>query len=272
MRPTPTRVKPEAPYSFSPSGVALRVTCSTPCSAAVAPRSGSDGIPVREPGSFSRLLGVRAHVLGLLRLAARLYGRAVTQHRWGNVVSSIASTVLAGAVLAGLSACSQASAGTPGAVLSAPTAAAAIATATVATRPASAPSPVPAASLTPAPPTPALTTTPSPSPSPSRVMAATGRARVAPIITFARRGGAAGVLDVAGMVPGRVERGGTCTVRLSQSEHVRTVSAAGVAASTYTGCPRVHVTGLTPGVWQVRLGYSSPASVGVSDQRSVRVE
>lgn len=101
--------------------------------------------------------------------------------------------------------------------------------------------------------------------------AAEARTAVVPFITTADWDAKAKALDVSAIVPNVREGGGTCTVTLTQGSTVRTATSGGVAASTYTGCQAVAVTGLATGTWQVRVGYASEKAVGASAVRTVQV-
>lgn len=96
------------------------------------------------------------------------------------------------------------------------------------------------------------------------------RAAVVPYITTADWDASAQAVDVAAIVPGVIESGGTCTVTLTAGSTVRTVTSDGVAASSYTGCEAVVVKDLAAGSWQVRVRYSSSKSAGASAVRTVQ--
>lgn len=100
---------------------------------------------------------------------------------------------------------------------------------------------------------------------------AEARAAVVPFITTADWDAKAQALDVSAIVPTVREGGGTCTVTLTQGATTRTATSTGVAASTYTGCQAVAVTGLATGTWQVRVRYASDKAVGASAVRTVQV-
>lgn len=166
--------------------------------------------------------------------------------------------MLVTAAAAVLTSCSQLGGG-PG---TAPGGAASTASGPVLASPAPTASPSePIASDTPVP------TEPAPSSDPS-----TGddRTAVVPFITTADWDDAAKALDVSAIVPGIVEGGGTCTVTLTSGSTTRTAEGDGVAASSYTGCEAVAVTGLATGTWQVRVSYSSPTAAGASAVRTVQ--
>jgi hypothetical protein len=97
------------------------------------------------------------------------------------------------------------------------------------------------------------------------------RTAVVPYITTADWDSSAQAVDVAAIVPGVVESGGTCTVTLTEGSTVRTLTTDGVAASSYTGCEAVVVKDLAAGSWQVRVRYSSSKSAGASAVRTVQV-
>lgn len=97
------------------------------------------------------------------------------------------------------------------------------------------------------------------------------RTAVVPFITTADWDAKAQALDVSAIVPSVAEGGGTCTITLTMGSTVRTATSAGVAASTYTGCQAVAVTGLAAGPWQVRVRYASEKAVGASAVRTVQV-
>lgn len=97
------------------------------------------------------------------------------------------------------------------------------------------------------------------------------RTAVVPAITTPDAKTPAGPLDVAAIVPGVVESGGTCTMTISSGSTTRTATSQGVAAGSYTGCQAVTFKDVAAGTWQVRVRYDSTKATGSSAVRSVQV-
>jgi hypothetical protein len=97
------------------------------------------------------------------------------------------------------------------------------------------------------------------------------RTAVVPAITTPDAEAPAGALQVAAIVTGVTESGGSCVVTLSSGTTVRTETSQGVAAGSYTGCPAVTFASVPAGSWQIRVRYDSTKAVGSSALRTVQV-
>ena len=97
------------------------------------------------------------------------------------------------------------------------------------------------------------------------------RTAVVPAITTPDATAKVGPLDVAAIVTGVVESGGSCIVTLTSGSTTRTGTSHGVAAGSYTGCPAVTFTDVTAGTWQIRVRYDSSKAAGSSAVRTVLV-
>jgi hypothetical protein len=80
-----------------------------------------------------------------------------------------------------------------------------------------------------------------------------------------------GSIDVAAIVTGVVESGGSCIATLSSDSTTRTATSLGVAAGSYTGCPAVTFKSVPAGTWQIRVRYDSTKAAGSSAVRTVQV-
>jgi hypothetical protein len=118
--------------------------------------------------------------------------------------------------------------------------------------------------------TPAPIVTPSSVATAAPTTAADARTAVVPYITTADWDASAKSIDVAAIVPGIVEGGGSCVVTLTSGSTTRTATGGGVAASSYTGCEAVTFTAVPTGAWQVRVRYDSTKAAGSSAVRTVQ--
>ena len=100
---------------------------------------------------------------------------------------------------------------------------------------------------------------------------ADSRTAVVPAITTPDATMPAGPIDVAAIVTGVVESGGSCIATLSSGSTTRTATSLGVAAGSYTGCPAVTFKSVPAGTWTVRVRYDSTKAAGSSAVRTVEV-
>lgn len=114
-------------------------------------------------------------------------------------------------------------------------------------------------------------TAPVEEPSPAQTEAA-AKAPVEPFITLPPTWNGEG-LDVGALVPKIVETGGTCTATAERDGVAVSRSGAAAAASSYTGCPQLLITGaeLVPGTWTVTVAYASADSEGTSKPVTVTI-
>ena len=101
---------------------------------------------------------------------------------------------------------------------------------------------------------------------------ADSRTAVVPAITTPDATVPVGSLDVAAIVTGVVESGGSCIATLSSGSTTRTATSRGVAAGSYTGCPAATFKAVPAGTWQVRVRYDSTKAAGSSAVRTVQVK
>jgi hypothetical protein len=119
--------------------------------------------------------------------------------------------------------------------------------------------------------TPAPVVTPSDVATSAPSATAAARTAVVPAITTPDATAPVGSLQVAAIVTGITESGGSCIATLTSGSTTRTATSHGVAAGSYTGCPAVTFTAVTAGTWQIRVRYDSTKAAGSSAVRTVQV-
>jgi hypothetical protein len=93
------------------------------------------------------------------------------------------------------------------------------------------------------------------------------------VLSFAVWEDSSQTVEASGYVSPVVEDGGTCTLELTAGSVTRSVDVPAIADATTTVCPGLAVPGdeLSPGVWTLRLRYSSATTEGTSEPLDVEV-
>lgn len=98
---------------------------------------------------------------------------------------------------------------------------------------------------------------------------------VTPIISYANQETAGDPVIVNAYIPGFLENGGTCTLRLTKEASVLQTTTRGVADASATYCPELVIPFSqlkSPGTWTATVVYSSSSVSGNSKDASVVVK
>ena len=114
--------------------------------------------------------------------------------------------------------------------------------------------------------------TPVPTPTPSATVAPLPDAGAADVVIITADLQSEG-LEVTGIVTGQTDPEGTCVLSVSQGEITHTVEATVTTTSGNSYCPLMVVarSDLSPGTWQVLLGYRAAGLTGRSAPAAVEV-
>lgn len=97
---------------------------------------------------------------------------------------------------------------------------------------------------------------------------------VTPVVTFANYNEPTATVETGSFIPSVYEEGGNCTLYLKKdgTEVTQQQGAARDAKTTVCGIMRVNRDRLSPGTWEVSVGYESATAKGISAITSVQVK